>query len=91
MLRCMHVRVGDVLLFFDVEGAKLRPEGATMHEVPTLVLLHGWPWVRSYGEMVTPPITGSLHSVGHHPDAALSLNSHSVRTNTFAPCDSTVP
>jgi pimeloyl-ACP methyl ester carboxylesterase len=39
----MRVKVGDVNLFFDVEGAKLRPDGATMREVPTVVLLHGGP------------------------------------------------
>jgi len=30
-------------MFFDVEGAKLRPEGPTMRELPTLILLHGGP------------------------------------------------
>jgi proline-specific peptidase len=39
----MRVKVGDVSLFFDVEGAKLRPDGAKMREVPTVVLLHGGP------------------------------------------------
>ena len=39
----MRVKIGDVHLFFDVEGAKLRPEGAMMREVPTVVLLHGGP------------------------------------------------
>lgn len=39
----MHVRVGDVSLFFDVEGAKLVPEGPRMREKPTLLLLHGGP------------------------------------------------
>ncbi|MGA7869625.1 MAG: alpha/beta hydrolase, partial [Candidatus Binatus sp.] len=39
----MRVNIGDVRLFFDVEGAKLRPDGAKMREVPTLVLLHGGP------------------------------------------------
>jgi pimeloyl-ACP methyl ester carboxylesterase len=39
----MRVKVGDVRLFFDVEGAKLRPDGAKMREVPTVVLLHGGP------------------------------------------------
>jgi proline-specific peptidase len=39
----MRVSIGDVRLFFDVEGAKLRPDGATMREVPTVVLLHGGP------------------------------------------------
>jgi proline iminopeptidase len=39
----MRAKVGDVNLFFDVEGAKLRPEGSKMREVPTVVLLHGGP------------------------------------------------
>jgi proline iminopeptidase len=39
----MRVQVGDVKLFFDVEGSKLRPDGAKMREVPTVVLLHGGP------------------------------------------------
>lgn len=39
----MRVQVGDVKLFFDVEGAKLRPSGKHMQEVPTLLLLHGGP------------------------------------------------
>jgi proline iminopeptidase len=39
----MHVLVNGVRLFFDVEGASLVPEGATMREKPTLILLHGGP------------------------------------------------
>jgi proline iminopeptidase len=39
----MRIKIEDVSLFFDVEGAKLRPDGATMREVPTVVLLHGGP------------------------------------------------
>jgi len=39
----MRVKVGDVSLFFDVEGAKLRTDGAAMREVPTVLLLHGGP------------------------------------------------
>jgi proline iminopeptidase len=39
----MRVQVGDVRLFFDVEGAKLVPEGPEMRERPTLLLLHGGP------------------------------------------------
>jgi hypothetical protein len=38
----MRLQVGDVKLFFDVEGAKLRPAGESMREIPT-VLLHGVP------------------------------------------------
>jgi pimeloyl-ACP methyl ester carboxylesterase len=39
----MLVQVGDVKLFFDVEGAKLRADGPVMREVPTLLLIHGGP------------------------------------------------
>jgi pimeloyl-ACP methyl ester carboxylesterase len=39
----MRIKVGDSKLFFDIEGAKLRPDGSRMREVPTLVLLHGGP------------------------------------------------
>ncbi len=39
----MRVSIGDIRLFFDVEGAKLRPDGAKMREVPTVILLHGGP------------------------------------------------
>jgi hypothetical protein len=39
----MRIQVDDVKLFFDVEGSKLRPDGPTMREVPTLLLLHGGP------------------------------------------------
>jgi proline iminopeptidase len=39
----MRVQVNDIRFFFDVEGAKLRPEGPAMREVPTLLLLHGGP------------------------------------------------
>jgi pimeloyl-ACP methyl ester carboxylesterase len=39
----MHVRVNRVQLFFDVEGAKLVPDGPVMREKPTLLLLHGGP------------------------------------------------
>jgi proline iminopeptidase len=39
----MRVQVGDVKLFFDVEGAKLRADGPVMRQVPTLLLIHGGP------------------------------------------------
>ena len=39
----MHVLVNGVRLFFDVEGAKLEPDGPAMREKPTLLLLHGGP------------------------------------------------
>ena len=39
----MRVRVGDVRLYFDVEGMGLVPEGPVMRERPTIVCLHGGP------------------------------------------------
>jgi proline iminopeptidase len=39
----VRVQVGDGRLFFDVEGAKLVPDGTVMREQPTLLLLHGGP------------------------------------------------
>lgn len=37
----MLVSVGDVRLFVDVDGAKLVPDGESMRERPTIVMLHG--------------------------------------------------
>src|ERR1700689_5893578 len=39
----MRIDIGGCRLFFDVEGAKLRPDGPRMREVPTVILLHGGP------------------------------------------------
>ncbi len=39
----MRIDIGGMRMFFDVEGAKLRPDGPRMREVPTVVLLHGGP------------------------------------------------
>ena len=39
----MKISVNGVKLYFDVEGAGLRPEGSIMTEKPTLLLLHGGP------------------------------------------------
>ena len=39
----MRIEVNGVRIFFDVEGAKLVPDGAVMRERPTLILLHGGP------------------------------------------------
>jgi len=39
----MQVLVNGVRLFFDIEGAKLVPDGPAMREKPTLLLLHGGP------------------------------------------------
>ncbi len=39
----MRVQVGDTRIFFEVIGRKLVPDGPTMRERPTLLLLHGGP------------------------------------------------
>ncbi|HEY6420992.1 MAG TPA: alpha/beta hydrolase [Candidatus Binataceae bacterium] len=39
----MRIKIGDGKLFFDVDGAKLVPDGLKMRERPTVVLLHGGP------------------------------------------------
>lgn len=39
----MRIQVGDVRLFFDVEGASLVPDGPELRSRPTLLLLHGGP------------------------------------------------
>lgn len=39
----MRVRVGDVRLHFEVIGERLVPDGPTLRERPTVILLHGGP------------------------------------------------
>jgi pimeloyl-ACP methyl ester carboxylesterase len=39
----MRVSIGELSLFFDVEGCALVPDGEVMTERPTLLLLHGGP------------------------------------------------
>jgi predicted alpha/beta-fold hydrolase len=39
----MRINIGDVRLYFDVEGAGLVPDGPSMAERPVLVALHGGP------------------------------------------------
>jgi len=39
----MRIQIDDVKLFFDVDGSKMRPDGPSMRQVPTLLLLHGGP------------------------------------------------
>jgi proline iminopeptidase len=41
--RSVRVQIGDLRLFFDVEGARLVPDGPRLREQPTLLLLHGGP------------------------------------------------
>ena len=39
----MHIDVNGTRLWFDVDGLGLVPDGPTMHERPTIVLVHGGP------------------------------------------------
>ncbi len=39
----MRVDIGGRRMWFDVVGSQLTPAGRSMHERPTLVLLHGGP------------------------------------------------
>ena len=55
----MHVRVNGTRLWFDVDGPALVPDGATMRERPTVVLLHGGPgsYDHSYFKPDFEPLT----------------------------------
>jgi proline iminopeptidase len=60
----MHISIGDVRLFFDVDGAKLVPDGPAMRERPTLLLLHGGPgFDHSSYKPVFAPLTGAAQLV----------------------------
>jgi hypothetical protein len=39
----MRVAIGDISLYFDVDGAHLVPDGPSMAERPTIIALHGGP------------------------------------------------
>jgi proline iminopeptidase len=39
----MRATINDTTLYFDVEGAGLVPDGMTMREKPTIIVLHGGP------------------------------------------------
>jgi proline iminopeptidase len=39
----MHVEVNGTRLWFDVDGPALAPDGPSLRERPTVVLLHGGP------------------------------------------------
>jgi pimeloyl-ACP methyl ester carboxylesterase len=56
----MRVQVGDVKLWFDVDGSSLVPEGPTMRERPTVLLLHGGP---GFDHSLFKPSYGGLADV----------------------------
>jgi pimeloyl-ACP methyl ester carboxylesterase len=56
----MRIKIGDSWLFFDVEGAKLRPDGPRMREVPTVLLLHGGP---GFDHSTFKPVMSALADV----------------------------
>src|SRR5262245_51005198 len=57
----MQVEVNGTTLWFDVEGPALVPEGTTMAERPTLLLVHGGPG--SYDHSYFKPSFGNMASV----------------------------
>src|SRR5436189_2075148 len=61
----MRVDVNGVRLFLDVAGAKLRPAGAELAEVPTVVIVHTGPGVDHlpYKEHVGPALARVAHVV----------------------------
>jgi proline-specific peptidase len=56
----MYVKVNDVRLFFDVEGAQLVPEGPEMREKPVLLCLHGGPGL---DHSTLKPVLSSLSDI----------------------------
>jgi proline iminopeptidase len=56
----MRVQVGDIKLWFDVEGSGLVPDGPEMRERPTLLLLHGGP---GFDHSLFKPAYGQLADV----------------------------
>ena len=56
----MRVAVNGTTLFFDVEGAGLVPDGPSMSERPTLLLLHGGP---GFDHSLFKPAYGQLADV----------------------------
>src|SRR3977135_1497106 len=60
----MHVFINGVRLFFDVEGAKLVPDGPAMREKPTLLLLHGGP---GFDHSIYKPAYSALADAAHVP------------------------
>ena len=37
----MKIQVNSINRFFHTEGSSLRANGSVMHEIPTVILLHG--------------------------------------------------
>jgi len=58
----VEIEAGDVRLFVDVDGAKVRRSGADAHEVPTIVVVHDGP--------------GADHTTFKHPAFAPKLTPH---------------
>jgi proline iminopeptidase len=57
----MQIEVNGTRLWFDVEGSALVPDGSTMRERPTVILLHGGPG--SYDHSYFKPYFSRLASV----------------------------
>jgi transposase InsO family protein len=84
----VHVQVGDVRLFFDVEGAKLIPEGSAMREKAVL------PSMGSVGDCFDNAVIESFWSrmqvelldasVGRHESSLPMPSSSTSRSSTTA-------
>ena len=61
----MRVAVNGVRLFVDVDGAKLRPDGPWLREVPTVVLVHTGPGTdhTAYKETIGPVVAEDAQMV----------------------------
>ena len=68
----MHVEVNGTCLWFDVEGPSVVPNGRSMRELPTVVLLHGGPG--SYDHSYFKPYFARL--IDHAQIVYLDLRDH---------------
>jgi hypothetical protein len=73
----MRAKVRDTEIYFDVEGAGLVPEGATMHERPVAFLIHGGPGADHTGFkpvlLAIYQSVAALQSCGNGKHACMSL------------------
>jgi proline iminopeptidase len=60
----MRAKLDDVVLFFDVDGLSVRPEGAEILERPTAFMVHGGPGTDHVGQKLRyGPLTARLQLV----------------------------
>jgi pimeloyl-ACP methyl ester carboxylesterase len=84
----MRVPVGDVRLFFDVEGPQLVPDGSQMREKSTLLLLHGGPGFdhSSLEDVVHATAGRGTAPFANSEDIAAALPAQLVRLEEFPGC-----